>query len=387
MAPRAPFVPPEILLLGPGPSPVSPRVLAALAAPPLGHLDADFVRLMDRVQEDLRTVFGTRNRFTLPISATGSAGMETCMVNLLEPGDRAVIGVHGVFGERMKDLAERQGAEVVEVRSEYGRPLDVERMAAAIAAGPTRLVGFVHAETSTGVLMPPEEIVAAARRAGAQTVLDCVTSLGGTEVALDTWGVDAAYSGTQKCLSVPPGLAPLSFSDAAMQRAAHRARKAPSWYLDVNLLGGYWGGGRVYHHTAPVNMVYALATGLDEVLEEGLTARFARHRAIARALVRGLEPLGLQPLVPEACRTPMVTAISVPDGVDEAAVRRHLRAAHAIEIGGGLGALKGRIWRVGLMGHGATMTSVLRVLAGLADALRAQGRRVDAAEAMRAAQA
>lgn len=386
MTSRTPFVPPEILLLGPGPSPVSHRVLTAQSAPLLGHLDPDFVKLMDRVQGDLRTLFGTANRFTLPISGTGSAGMETCFVNLVEPGDRVVVGIHGVFGERMKELALRQGGDVVEVRAEYGKALDIAAMLAAIRSGPTKLVAFVHAETSTGVLQPPREILAAAKAAGALTILDCVTSLGGVEVALDAWQVDAAYSGTQKCLSVPPGLSPVSFSDAAMHKAKNRAKKAPSWYLDVNLLGGYWGGDRVYHHTAPVSMVYGLAAGLDEVFEEGLEARRTRHAQAAAALVRALEPLGLACLVSADVRTPMITSIRVPDGVDELAVRKHLLNVHKIEIGGGLGSLKGRIWRVGLLGHGARSSSVVRVVSALGDALAVQGRKVDVAAALRAAQ-
>ena len=385
MSSRQPFSPPEILLLGPGPSPVSHRVLAAQSAPLLGHLDPDFVKLMDRVQDDLRGLFGTTNRFTLPISGTGSAGMETCFVNLVEPGDRVVVGIHGVFGERMKELAMRQGGDVVEVRAEYGRSLDVAAMIQAIRSGPTKLVAFVHAETSTGVLQPPREILAAAKAHGALTILDCVTSLGGVAVAIDEWGVDAGYSGTQKCLSVPPGLAPVTFSDLAMRKAKDRRQKAPSWYLDVNLLGAYWGGDRVYHHTAPVSMVYGLAAGLDEVFEEGLEVRRARHAQVAQCLYRGLDVLGLTCLVPKAERTPMVTSISVPDGIDELAVRKHLLAVHRIEIGGGLGSLKGKIWRIGLLGHGARVASVLRVLSGLGDALASLGRRVDVAAALRAA--
>ena len=364
---------------------MSHRVLAAQSAPLLGHLDPDFVKLMDRVQADLRGLFGTTNRFTLPISGTGSAGMETCFVNLVEPGDRVVVGIHGVFGERMKDLAQRQGGEVVEVRAEYGKSLDIDAMIQAIRSGPTKVAAFVHAETSTGVLQPPREILQAAKAHGALTILDCVTSLGGVEVALDAWQVDASYSGTQKCLSVPPGLSPVSFSDAAMQKAKNRVTKSPSWYLDVNLLGGYWGGDRVYHHTAPISMVYGLAAGLDEVFEEGLEERRTRHRRVAEALWRGLEQLGLACLVASEIRTPMITSIRVPDGVDEIAVRKHLLSAHKIEIGGGLGTLKGRVWRIGLLGHGARMGSVLRVLSALGDALGAQGKRTDVGAALRCA--
>lgn len=382
MPARGRFVPSEVLLLGPGPSPVAASVRAAMAADPLGHLDPEFTALMDRVQEDLRLLWGTQNRMTLPISGTGSAGMEALLVNLIEPGDRVVIGVHGIFGERMVEIARRLQAGVVVVSAEQGTALDPYRLAAAIDAAGTKLVAFVHAETSTGVLQDPRPIAQAARKAGALVLLDCVTSLGGTPVELDAWGIDAAYSGTQKCLSVPPGLSPISLSDRAMACVAARTAPPPSWYLDLKLLGGYWGGERVYHHTAPVAMVYALAAGLEDLFAEGLPARHARHRAAGVALARGLEALGLSLLVEAPLRTPMLTSVRVPDGVDELAVRRHLRTRHAIEIGGGLGPLRGRIWRIGLMGHGARADAIVRVLTGLADALAAQGRRTDLAAAL-----
>ncbi|MFQ5425773.1 MAG: pyridoxal-phosphate-dependent aminotransferase family protein [Gaiellales bacterium] len=382
---RRPYQPSEVLLLGPGPSPVSPAVLAAQAAPLIGHLDPEFLGLMDRVQDDLRALFETENRFTLPISATGSAGMEACLVNLVEPGDRVVVGIHGIFGERMKDLALRQGGEVAEVRSDHGSPLEAERVVEAIRGGDTKLVAFVHAETSTGVLQPVEDIASAAREAGALLVLDCVTSLGGARVPVDAWHVDAAYSGTQKCLSVPPGLSPVSFSERALRRSAERRSKPSSWYLDLSLLGAYWGGERVYHHTAPISAIYGLATGLDEVLGEGIEQRIRRHRNVAQALYRGLEVLGLDCLVQENLRTPMLTSVLVPEGVDAVAVQKHLRSVHSIEIGGGLGPLKGRIWRIGLMGHGARMSSVVRVLAALGDALSLAGQRVDVLAALKVA--
>ena len=369
MTERAPFHPTEVLLLGPGPSPVSHRVLAAQSAPVLGHLDPEFLGLMDRVKADLRALFSTENDFTLPISATGSAGMEACIVNLVEPGDRVVVGIHGVFGERMKDLVQRQGGNAIEVRADYGTALDSAAMAQAIANGDTKLVCFVHAETSTGVLQPPEPICAAAKGAGALVLMDCVTSLGGTRVALDEWGVDAAYSGTQKCLSVPPGLSPVSFSEAALEKARNRKNKPTSWYLDVNLLSSYWGSDRVYHHTAPISSIYGLAAGLNDVFDEGMEARFERHRAAAQSLYTELETIGLSCLVPENLRTPMLTSVVVPDGVDPGAVQKHLRSAHHIEVGGGLGTLKGKVWRIGLMGHGARETSVRRVVTALRDAL------------------
>ncbi|MCA8942464.1 MAG: alanine--glyoxylate aminotransferase family protein [Planctomycetes bacterium] len=375
--------PSSVLLLGPGPSPVSDAVRAAMAAPVLGHLDPEFVQLMDRVQGGLRTLYGTENRFTLPISGTGSAGMEAAVVNLVEPGDRVVVGIHGVFGGRMRDLVERQGGEAVVVEVPFGEPLDPDAMAEAIAGGDTKVVGLVHAETSTGVLQPLAEIVGAARAAGALVVLDCVTSLGGVPVELDRLGVDAAYSGTQKCLSVPPGLAPLSFSERAFERIRSRAKPSTSWYLDAGLLSGYWGEGqRAYHHTAPISMIYGLAAGLDAALGEGLEERFARHADAAQRLHRGLEVLGLECLVPVELRTPMLTSVCVPDGVDELAVRKRLRQLHGIEIGGGLGSLAGRVWRIGLMGHGARPEVVQRLLAALGESLGSVGFRCDVGAAM-----
>lgn len=386
---RAPFQASEVLLLGPGPSPVHPEVLAAQAAPVLGHLDPDFIALMDRVQADLRTLYGTENAFTVPISATGSAGMEACIVNLVEPGDRCVIGIHGVFGGRMRELCERQGGVVEVVECPFGTPLDSEAMIRAIqSGGACKLVGFVHAETSTGVLMPGDEVKAiasAAREAGGFVVLDCVTSLAGCPVELDAWGVDAAYSGTQKCLGVPPGLSPVSLSDRALEAIRTRAKAPTSWYLDAMLLGGYWGSGsRKYHHTGPISAVYGLARGLDLVLDEGLEARFARHKRIASALYEGLGTLGLECLVDEGYRTPMLSSVCVPDGIDAGAVNRSLRSEHHIEIGGGLGSLAGKVWRIGLMGYGARIQSVRRVIIALADALQAQGHACDAGAALAA---
>ena len=376
---------PELLLLGPGPSPVPQRTLEALSRPLVGHLDPVFLSLMDGVQDDLRRLFATENRFTLPVSGTGSAGMEICLTNLVEPGDRVVVGVHGVFGSRIVDLVTRLGGEAVEVVSEFGRPLDIEGMVAAIRGGATKLVALVHAETSTGVLTDPVPITGAAAEVGAMTILDCVTSLGGAPVKIDEWGIDAAFSGTQKCLSVPPGLSPVTFSDRALEKISGRGTPTPSWYLDASLLSGYWGGDRAYHHTAPISMVYALAAGLEQVHEEGLPTRFDRHASVAAALYRGLEVLGLPCLVPAESRTPMLTTALVPEGVDEVGLRGTIRERHQIEIGGGLGALKGRVWRIGLMGHGARMTSVLRVLAAIGDVLHEAGQPVDTAAAMRAA--
>jgi alanine-glyoxylate transaminase/serine-glyoxylate transaminase/serine-pyruvate transaminase len=358
---------PERLLLGPGPSNASPRVLAALAQPLLGHLDPAFLAIADEVQERLRRLFGTANELTLPLSATGSAGMEACLANLLERGDDVVIGVAGVFGERMCEVAARIGARVARVETEPGTALDPAAMAAAIAEARPRAVAFVHAETSTGVLQPVEEIARAARDAGALVVLDCVTSLGGIPLAIDAWGVDAVYSGTQKCLSCPPGLSPASFSPRALERVRSRAAPVQSWYLDVTLLSGYFGAKRVYHHTAPISAIYGLAEGLRIVEEEGMAARAARHREAAAALVAGLAPLGFVPLVAEPVRLPTLTAVRLPERVaaGEAAVRRRLLEAHGIEVGGGLGKLAGRIWRIGLMGENARVANVERLLAAL----------------------
>jgi len=364
---------PERLLLGPGPSNTHPSVLQAMSRPLLGHLDPEFIALLDRVKDGLRTCFGTTNAMTLPISATGSAGMEAALVNLLEPGDPVVVGVNGVFGGRMAEVCRRAGAEVATVEAEWGRTLDANAMAAAIARVRPRVVSFVHAETSTGVCQPVEDISSAALDAGAMVVLDCVTSLAGRPVELDAWGIDAAYSGTQKCLSCPPGLSPVSFSDRAIE--AVQARKTPvqSWFLDLSLLAGYYtaeqgGEKRVYHHTAPITATYGLAAGLDVVLEEGLPARYARHEAAATRLVEGLEPLGFTPLVAAADRLPMLTSVRLPASVNdlgEATVRARLLDEFGIEVGAGLGPLAGEIWRIGLMGENARPESVDRLLEAL----------------------
>ena len=359
---------PRRLLLGPGPSNPHPRVLAALGEPVLGHLDPAFLAILDECQARLRGLFGTENLLTLPLSATGSGGMEACLANLLERGDPAVIGVAGVFGERMCDVARRIGAGVERVETEPGTALAADAMASAIERVRPRVVAFVHAETSTGVLQPVEEIAAAARRAGALVVLDCVTSLGGSEVALDRWGVDAAYSATQKCLSCPPGLSPVSFSPRAVERVRVRRKPVQSWYFDVTLLSAYYGSERVYHHTAPISMVYALAEALRIVDEEGLAARAARHRDAAQALVERMAGLGFAPLVAPALRLPSLTTLRLPEAVlarGEAALRRRLLEEHGIEVGGGLGKLAGAVWRVGLMGENARRESVERLAGAL----------------------
>ncbi|MBP8805973.1 MAG: aminotransferase class V-fold PLP-dependent enzyme [Kofleriaceae bacterium] len=360
---------PRRLCLGPGPSPVPPRVLAALATPTIGHLDPAFLALMDDLRAKLRTVFATANPMTLAMSGTGSAGMETVIVNLVEPGDRVVVGVNGVFGGRLAEVARRAGAEVITVDGPWGQTLDRDALAAAIAAHAPRLVAVVHAETSTGVVNPIDGLADRVHAHDGLLVVDCVTSLAGMPVELDAWGVDAAYSGTQKCLACPPGLSPVTLSPRAVARLDARRTKVPSWYLDLSLLKAYWGQERAYHHTAPINMIYALHEALAIVLEEGLPARFARHRAAHAYLAERLDALGLRFASQAGYRLPMLNAIAAPDGLDEAAVRRRLLDEHGVEIGGGLGALKGRAWRIGLMGEGATTAAVDAVTAGLAAVL------------------
>ncbi len=380
-----PFEPPQVLLLGPGPSPTSPAVRQAQAAPLLGHLDPSFLGLLDRVQQQLRELFGTTNRFTLPIAGTGTAGMEAVVANCVERGDRVVVGVHGVFGQRMAEALRRAGATVVEVRADFGTSLDPAAIAAAVAAAPTAALAVVHAETSTGVLTDLDPIAAIARSAGALFLLDCVTSLAGAPLELDRLGVDAAFSGTQKCLSAPPGLSPVTMSDRALAKSAARTQRPP-FYFDVGLLTGYFGPNRAYHHTAPVSMIYALAAALEEVESEGLPARFERHRRVAAALRAGLPHLGLQALVPPTLATPMLTTICYPDGVDDKVFRARLRQHHLIEVGGGLGPLAGKVFRVGLMGHGAQLENVLTALVAFGCALEEQGRQVNVGAAVGAAQ-
>jgi alanine-glyoxylate transaminase/serine-glyoxylate transaminase/serine-pyruvate transaminase len=360
---------PERLLLGPGPSNAHPSVLEAMSRPLIGHLDPDFIALLDRLKAGLRTLFGTSNAMTLPLSATGSAGMEAAIVNLLEPGDPIVVGVNGVFGGRMAEVARRAGAEVTTVEATWGSKLDASLMADTISRVRPRVVAFVHAETSTGVCQPIEDIASAAAQADAMVVLDCVTSLAGRPVELDRWGIDAAYSGSQKCLSCPPGLSPVSFSERAIEHV--RARKTPvqSWFLDLSLLAGYYDGAkRVYHHTAPITATYGLAAGVDRALEEGLDSRFERHTRAAARLIEGLENLGFECLVAAEDRLPMLSAMRLPDRVQtlgEATVRTRLLELLGMVVGAGLGPLAGEIWRIGLMGENARPEPVDRLLEAL----------------------
>ena len=382
------FAPPARVLLGPGPSDVHPRVLAALAAPLVGHLDPVFVAMMEEVKSLLRFVFATENALTIPISGTGSAGMEACVVNLVEPGDEVVVGVNGVFGTRLAEVATRAGATVTRVEAPWGRVVRAEQVEAALRnCRQPKLVALIHAETSTGAWQPLEDAVRLAHDHGALFLADCVTSLAGAPVEIDRWGIDAAYSGTQKCLSCPPGLSPITFGPRAVEALRRRKTPVQSWYLDLTLLERYWGEERVYHHTAPISMNYALREALRLVAEEGLATRFARHRANHEALAAGLASLGLAFASEEGHRLPMLNAVTVPDGMDEARVRRRLLDAHGIEIGGGLGPMKGRVWRIGLMGESSRRAHVLLLLSALEDALRAEGHRVAAGAALAAAQA
>jgi alanine-glyoxylate transaminase/serine-glyoxylate transaminase/serine-pyruvate transaminase len=360
--------------MGPGPSDVSPRVLAALARPTIGHLDPAFQGLMEEIKAALAEVMKAPGYACLPLPAPGTAGMEAAMMNLLEPGDTAVIAVNGQFGERMVDMAGRAGAEVVRIDHDWGTPVDPERVSEALKGRAAKLVAFVHAETSTGALTQPGPICAAARAAGALTVVDCVTSLGGVEVDAAGWGADIVYSGTQKCLSAPPGLSPFAMSPRAREVIAARKTKVRNWLLDMSLIMAYWGGegGRTYHHTAPINALYGLHEALAALLEEGLGAAHARHRRMHAALAAGVEAAGLKFLVAPEHRLPELNAVRVPEGIDEAEVRTRMLAKYDLEIGAGLGPLRGQIWRIGLMGASATPWHVRLCLTALTDALAAQ---------------
>jgi len=367
------FQPPRRVLLGPGPSPVDSRVLRAMAQPLLGHLDPQFLRCMDEIQSMLRYVFETDNRLTIPISGTGSAGMEAALVNVIEPGDEVAVCIHGVFGERMLDIVERAGGRAVAIRADWGQPIPLQRIYDAMTASSARVLAIVHAETSTGVLQDLTGLSELVRRKDALLVVDSVTSLGGHSVGVDHTGIDVCYSGTQKCLGAPPGLAPITFSERAVERIRGRHSKVQSWYLDVSMVEKYWGAERTYHHTAPISMNYALHEALRIVCEEGLEARWARHELNHCALLAGIEAMGLEMNAPPGCRLWSLNAIRVPAGVDEARVRGRILEESNIEIGGGLGPLRGRIWRIGLMGSGSTRDNVLLVLEALRKALEAEG--------------
>ena len=363
------MTPPPRILMGPGPSDVPPSVLEALSRPTVGHLDPYFLSVLDETQSMLREVFGTKNALTLPISGTGSAGMETCFVNLVEAGDRTLVCRNGVFGGRMAEVARRCGAEVTVVDAPWGRALDPDDVARATKRGAFKVLALVHAETSTGVLQDLSPFRALADSCGALLVVDAVTSLGGVAVDVDRMGIDAVYSGTQKCLSCPPGLSPVSFSERAQRVLEHRKTPIQSWYFDLTLIGRYFGEERVYHHTAPVNMIYALHESLRLVLEEGLDARYRRHRGQAQALWAGLERLGITLPVESSMRLPPLTLARIPEGADDRAVRARLLDEHGIEIGGGLGEFAGKAWRIGLMGASSTLRHVELCLGALEEAL------------------
>ena len=356
------------ILMGPGPSNVDPRVLQAMALPTIGHLDPDFIGIMERIKTMLRQVMMTGNELTIPVSGTGSAGMEAAVCNLVEPGDRCVVCVNGVFGGRLADVCGRYGGEVVTVGAPWGQAIDPGEVRRALSAAPTKLVAVVHAETSTGVLQPLEEISRVTHEAGALLLVDTVTSLGGHPVKVDEWGIDLCYSGTQKCLSIPPGLAPISFSPAAAA-LDRRKTKVANWYLDMSMVRNYWGEDRSYHHTAPVNALYGFHEGLRLILAEGLEARWARHQANHELLASGLAELGMELLPDPQYRLWSLNAVRIPEGVDDAAVRGRLLKEYRIEIGGGLGELKGKVWRVGLMGASSTRTNVITFLGALKEIL------------------
>ena len=378
------LAPPSRILLGPGPSNVDPRVLRAMSMPPVGHLDPYFLEIMDEVMELLRYVFRTKNRFTIPISGTGSAGMEACLVNLVGQGDEVVVGVNGFFGQRMSEIVKRCGGTPIEVRENWGEALKAESVEDALANSNAKLVALVHAETSTGVLQPLEKISKIAKRYGALLLADTVTSLGGVELEIDQHGVDISYSGTQKCLNCPPGLSPITLNEKAAEFVKDREGKIQSWYLDLNLIEKYWEEDRVYHHTAPISMIYALREALRIIYEEGLEERWKQHLKSSQALIRGLNAMGLETLSTRN-RLPSLTAVKIPEGVSDVNVRRSLLNDFNIEIGGGLGELKGKIWRIGLMGINACERNVILVLEALERALRKEGLPVKPGEGVAAA--
>lgn len=365
------FHPPVRTLMGPGPSDVNPRVLAALSRPIVGHLDPEFIRLMDEVKDMLKYAFQTKNEMTFPVSAPGSAGMECAFVNLVEPGDKVVVAQNGVFGGRMKENVERAGGIAVMVQDTWGDPVDPQKVEDALKANPdAKMLAFVHAETSTGAISDAQTLAKLAQKHNCLTICDSVTALGGSPLKVDEWGLDAVYSGTQKCLSCVPGIAPITFSPRALEVVKSRKTKVQSWFLDISLLMTYWSGEskRAYHHTAPINQMYALHEALTILQEEGLENAWKRHKHNHNALKAGFESMGLKFVVREDSRLPQLNAVSIPEGVDEAAVRKALLADYSLEIGAGLGTMAGKIWRIGLMGHASNPKNVYLCL-GAMDAI------------------
>jgi alanine-glyoxylate transaminase/serine-glyoxylate transaminase/serine-pyruvate transaminase len=384
------FHPPVRTLMGPGPSDVNPRILEAMARPTIGHLDPLFVGMMDEMKALLQYAFRTKNELTLPVSAPGSAGMETAFVNLVEPGDKVIVCQNGVFGGRQKENVERCGATPVMVQDEWGMPVDPNKVEEALKANPdTKVVSFVHAETSTGALSDVETLTRLAHAHGALVIVDAVTSLGGSPLEVDGWNVDAIYSGSQKCLSCTPGLSPVSFGARAVEKIQGRKTKCQSWFLDLSLVMAYWGGGtkRAYHHTAPINALYGLHEALVILQEEGIENSWQRHWNMHLALKAGLEALGLRFVVPEGSRLPQLNSVTIPEGVDDAAVRSTLLNRYGLEIGAGLGALAGKIWRIGLMGHSASAKNVLFCLSALEAVLAELNAPIQRGVAVEAAQA
>ena len=382
------FYPPQRTLLGPGPSDVNPRITSALARPTIGHLDPEFIRLMDETKALLQYAFKTENELTLPISAPGSAGMEACFVNLIEAGDTVIVCQNGVFGMRMQENVTRIGATAVMVEDQWGQAIDINKLRTAIDDNPmAKAIAFVHAETSTGVQSDAAAICALASKHNMLSIVDTVTGLAGIEVNVDDWGADAVYSGTQKCLSCVPGLSPTTFSERAVAVLKNRKTPVQSWFLDMNLVLGYWGAGtkRSYHHTAPVNSLYALHEALIILQEEGLENSWARHALNHNALKAGLESLGIGFIVNESARLPQLNAVSIPEGIDEAAVRTQLLNDYNIEIGAGLGQLAGKVWRIGLMGFSSNPSNVRALLGAMEACLISQGLSLETGKAQLAA--
>ena len=388
--PSQSFNPAIRTLMGPGPSDVHPRILSAMARPTIGHLDPQFVGLMDEIKGLLQYAFKTENSLTIPVSAPGSAGMETCFFNLVEPGDKVIVCQNGVFGGRMKENVIRSGGEAIMVMDDWGKPVDPDKLEQALKANPdAKVVAFVHAETSTGVQSDAKTLADIAHKHGCLVIADTVTSLGGSELRVDEWGLDAVYSGTQKCLSCAPGLSPVTFSEAAVERIKARKTPVQSWFLDLNLVMGYWGPNakRAYHHTAPVNALYGLHEALVMLENEGLENAWARHQHNHLSLRAGLEAMGLGFLVDEASRLPQLNAVTIPEGVDEAAVRSRLLQDYDLEIGAGLGDLAGKVWRIGLMGHTSNVKNIIFCLGALDAVLTDMKAPIQSGVAVAAAQA